>query len=98
MDVRLSAEQVALRDSAAQVLRDLGVHATGELDDPERSAKLGAAVLAAGWRDLRLADDGTGGSAGETADPFASGVEAAVVAEELARGLGDTPFIGPTLA
>ena len=33
-----------------------------------------------------------------TAAPWASGVEVAIVAEELARGVADTPFIGPTLA
>jgi alkylation response protein AidB-like acyl-CoA dehydrogenase len=90
MDVRLSPEQRALRDSAAQVADRLGPHAVGELGDPERTAKLDAAVAASGWRELRLAaDDGT---------PWASGVEAAIVAEELGRGLADTPFLGPTLA
>src|SRR5206468_2304452 len=51
---------------------------------------LTAAVAAAGWRELRTAgDDGA---------PWGSGVEVAIVTEELARGLADTPFIGPTLA
>ena len=30
--------------------------------------------------------------------PLASGVEVAIVAEELGRGLADAPFLGPTLA
>jgi alkylation response protein AidB-like acyl-CoA dehydrogenase len=90
MDVRLSPEQVALRDSAAQVADRLGPHAVGELDDPERAGKLDAAVAASGWRELRTAtDDGS---------PWASGVEVAIVAEELGRGLADAPFLGPTLA
>jgi Acyl-CoA dehydrogenase, C-terminal domain len=90
MDVRLSPEQHALRDSAAQVVVRLGPHAVGELDDPERAGKLDAAVAASGWRELRAAtDDGA---------PWASGVEVALVAEELSRGLADTPFLGPTLA
>ena len=90
MDVRLSPEQVALRDSAAQVVDRLGPHAVGELDDPERAGKLDAAVAASGWRELRSAtDDGS---------PWASGVEVALVAEELGRGLADAPFLGPTLA
>jgi hypothetical protein len=90
MDVRLSPEQTALRDSAAQVVDKLGPRAVRELDDAERAGKLDAAVVAAGWRELRTAtDDG---------DPWASGVEAALVAEELGRGLADTPFLGPTLA
>jgi hypothetical protein len=90
MDVRLSPEQRALRDSAAQVVDRLGPHAVGELDDPERTAKLDVAVAASGWRELRTAtDDGT---------PWASGVEVALVAEELGRGLADAPYLGPTLA
>ncbi len=90
MDVRLSPEQRALRDSAAQVVDRLGPHAVGQLADGERAAKLDAAVAAAGWRELRTAtDDGA---------PWASGVEVAIVAEELARGLADTAFLGPTMA
>ena len=90
MDVRLSPEQQALRDSVAQVADRLGPKAVGQLDDGERAAKLEAAVTASGWRDLRTAEpDGS---------PLASGVEAAIVAEELGRGLVDAPFLGPTLA
>ena len=90
MDVRLSPEQRALRDSAVQVVDRLGPHAVGEVDDPERVAKLDAAVAASGWRELRTATDGGA--------PWASGVEVALVAEELGRGLADAPFLGPTLA
>ena len=90
MDVRLSPEQVALRDAAAQVVDRLGVHGVAELDDRERAAKLDAAVAASGWRELRTAtDDGT---------PWASAVEVALVAEELGRGLADAAFVGATLA
>jgi alkylation response protein AidB-like acyl-CoA dehydrogenase len=90
MDVRLSPEQVALRDSVAQAVDRLGAHTVRELDDPERAAKLDAVVIASGWRELRTSADGGG--------PWASGVECAIVAEELGRGLADTPFLGPTLA
>ena len=90
MDVRLSPEQVALRDSAAQVAGRLGLHAVADLDDTERAAKLDAAVSASGWRELRAESDDGG--------PWASAVEVAVVAEELGRGLADTPFLGPTMA
>jgi alkylation response protein AidB-like acyl-CoA dehydrogenase len=90
MDVRLSPEQRALRDSAAQVVDRLGPQAVGQLDDRERLAKLDAAVAASGWRELRTA---TGDGA-----PLASGVEVGLVAEELGRGLADMPFLGPTLA
>jgi hypothetical protein len=90
MDVRFSPEQQAFCDSVAQVVARLGPKSVGQLGESERSAKLDAAVEAAGWRELR-APSGAG-------DPWASGVEAAIVAEELARGVGDAPFLGPTLA
>jgi hypothetical protein len=90
MDVRLSPEQVALRETAAQVVDRLGVHGVAELDDSERAAKLNATVSASGWRELRTAtDDGS---------PCATAVEVALVAEELGRGLADAPFLGATLA
>jgi len=90
MDVRLSSEQQALRSSAAQVVDQLGPRAVGQLDDLERSAKLDATVAASGWRELRVAEVGRA--------PLASGVEVAIVAEELGRGLADASFLGPTLA
>jgi alkylation response protein AidB-like acyl-CoA dehydrogenase len=90
MDVRLSPEQQALRDSVAQVASRLGPRTVADLDDAERAAKLDAAVAGAGWRELRTAT--------ETGAPWASAVEAAIVAEELGRGLADTSFVGPTLA
>jgi alkylation response protein AidB-like acyl-CoA dehydrogenase len=90
VDVRLSPEQVALRDSAAQVVNRLGPGTVAQLDDAERAGKLDAAVAAAGWRELRTATD--------AGNPWASAVEVAVIAEELGRGLADTAFLGPTLA
>jgi hypothetical protein len=91
MDVRLSSEQVALRDAAAQVVDRLGLQTVAALDDRERAMKLNAAVEASGWRELRTAtEDGSG--------PWASAVEVALVAEELGRGLADAPYLGPTLA
>lgn len=90
MDVRLSPEQVALRDSAAQVVDLLGPATVVQLDDAERAGKLDAAVAAAGWRELRTA---TGDG-----NPWATAVEVAVIAEELGRGLADASFLGPTLA
>jgi alkylation response protein AidB-like acyl-CoA dehydrogenase len=90
MDVRLSSEQKALRDAAAQVVDRLGPQAVGQLGDRERAAKLDAAVVESGWRELRTADDGGA--------PWASAVEVAIIAEELARGCADAAFVGPTLA
>jgi alkylation response protein AidB-like acyl-CoA dehydrogenase len=83
MDVRLSAEQVALRDAAAHLADRFGARTVESLDDAERTAKLDAAIEAAGWRELR---------------GIASAVEVALVVEEFARGLADAAFIGPTLA
>ena len=90
MDVRLSAEQDALRDSAAKLVADLGPTSVADLDDRDRVAKLDAAVAGAGWRELRTATDAGG--------PWASAVDVALVAEELGRGLADTAFLGPSLA
>jgi len=90
MDVRLSGEQLALRESAARVVDRLGPRAVGQLDDAERTSKLDAAIASSGWHELRTMND-----AGQ---PWASAVEAAIVAEELGRGLADAAFLGPTLA
>src|SRR5260370_27836817 len=53
MDVRLSPEQQALRESAARLVEDLGPRSVLQLDDAERAAKLDAAIDAVGWRELR---------------------------------------------
>lgn len=90
MDVRLSAEQQALRDAVVQAVDRLGPRTVAAIGDPERTAKLDAAVQAAGWRELRAAD--------ESGEPWSSAVEPAIVAEALSCGLADTAFIGPTLA
>lgn len=90
MDVRLSPEQDSLRDSAARVVARFGPKAVGQLDDLARRGRLDAAVDESGWRELRGAD-GPG-------LPLASGVEPAIIAEELGRGLADVSFLGPTLA
>jgi hypothetical protein len=90
MDVRLSAEQRALRDAVAQLVGRLGPASVAALDDVERTSKLEAAVHAAGWRELRAA-------AGD-GKPFTSAIESALVAEELAVGLADVAYLGPVLA
>ncbi|OAA29651.1 acyl-CoA dehydrogenase family protein [Frankia sp. EI5c] len=84
MDVRLTTEQRELRNAAARLADDLGPGSVLDLDDAERVERLEKAVAATGWRSLR--SDG------------ASGVEVALVVEELARGLVDVPFLGPVLA
>lgn len=97
MDVRLSAEQKALRESVAQVVDRLGPKTVNDLDNAERAAKLDAALDQAGLRDLRSAGDSEGVAAGGRA-PFTTAVEPSIVAEALARGVADAPFLGPTLA
>lgn len=96
MDVRLSPEQEALRASAAQVAGRLGPKAVADLDDRRRAARLAAAVESSGW--LALRDGDLLGDGGGACGPVASGVEVALVAEELGRGLADTAFLGPVLA
>jgi alkylation response protein AidB-like acyl-CoA dehydrogenase len=90
VDVRYSDEQRGLRAAAAQLVDRLGVRAVSELEDRVRADKLDAAVTDSEWRELRTTDDSGG--------PLASGVEVAIVAEELARRLADVAFLGPTLA
>ena len=90
MDVRLSPEQQTLRVTAAQVVDRLAPRAVGQLGDAIRVDKLEAAVVESGWRELRTADD--------DGHPWASAVEVALVAEELARGCADVAFVGPTLS
>jgi alkylation response protein AidB-like acyl-CoA dehydrogenase len=95
MDVRLSSEQRALRDFAARAVERSGLKAVTDLADADRAARLDAVVESSGWRELRSADK-DGAEVG--AAPLASAVETALVAEELARGLADAPFLGATLA
>lgn len=85
MDVRLSPEQKALRDSVAQLADRLGPRSVLDLANADRAARLDAAVAQSGVRELRT-------------DALTSAVEPALVAEQLARGLADAPFLGPTLA
>ncbi|HVX17388.1 MAG TPA: acyl-CoA dehydrogenase family protein [Acidimicrobiales bacterium] len=90
MDVRLSAEQAALEAAATQLVDQLSASTVADLGDTVRAGKLVAAVASSGWHELRVESDGGA--------PLASGVEVAIVAEELGRGLADAPFTGPTLA
>jgi Acyl-CoA dehydrogenase, C-terminal domain len=84
MDVRLTPEQQQLRDAAAKLADDLGPAAVQDLADEIRIKRLDKQIDLTGWRSLR--SDG------------ASGVEVAIVAEELGRRVVDAPFLGPILA
>jgi hypothetical protein len=90
MDVRLSPEQRALRESVILIVGRFGPRSVRDLDDAERQEKLDAAVEASGWRELRAIT--------QTGAPLASAVEVAIVAEEFGRSLADAAFLGPTLA
>ena len=82
MDVRLSPEQRALRDSAVQLVGRLGPeHRRPSSTTTSARAKLDAAVDAAGL--ARAARRRR-----RRRRPWASGVEVAIVAEELGRGAG----------
>ena len=90
MDTRYSPEQLELRRSAGALVADLGPKTVDDLDDGSRRQRLAEAVRRAGWLELRAACDDDG--------PLASGVEVAIVARELGRGVADTAFLGPLLA
>src|SRR3954465_11166641 len=89
MDVRLSPEQRALQETAAQMVERLRPQTVRDLDDHERVAKFDAAVAASGWGKLRAADD--------DGRPWSSAVEVAIVAEQFACGLAEIAFTGPVL-
>jgi len=89
MDTRDTPEQAQLRRTARRLARELGPRTVADLDDRQRSGRLAAAVRDAGWLDLRQGDAG---------DPFASGVEAAIIADALGEAAADVPFAGPILA
>jgi hypothetical protein len=89
MDARPSAEQRQLEDAAERLATKLGPGSVGDLDDEDRRERLDAALVQAGWRELRR---------GTPDEAVASGVETAIVTRALARGACDTAFIGPVLA
>ena len=90
MDTRYSPEQVELRSATAALLADLAPRTVADLDDESRRARLTKAGESSGWFELRGPGDDDG--------PLASGVEVAIVAQELGRAAADTPFLGPVVA
>jgi alkylation response protein AidB-like acyl-CoA dehydrogenase len=90
MDTRDTPEQAELRRTARQLTRELGPRTVADLDDSKRTQRLAEAVRDAGWLELR--HDGGDGS------PFASGVEAAIIADALGEAVADVSFAGPVLA
>jgi len=90
MDTRYTPEQAELRRTARRMARELGPRSVADLDDGKRARRLAEAVREAGWLELR--QDAGGGA------PWASGVEAAVLADALGEAVADVPFAGPVLA
>jgi alkylation response protein AidB-like acyl-CoA dehydrogenase len=90
VDTRLTPEQAELQRSARQLASRLGPATVADLDDADRSSKLRAAVLEAGWLELR-------DEAGDGA-PVGGSVEAAIVTEALGGTVADVAFMGPVLA
>jgi alkylation response protein AidB-like acyl-CoA dehydrogenase len=90
MDTRDTPEQAELRRTARRLARELGPRTVADLDDDKRSGRLADAVRDAGWLELRQ-------DAGDAA-PFASGVEAAIIADALGEAVADVPFAGRILA
>jgi alkylation response protein AidB-like acyl-CoA dehydrogenase len=89
VDARLTSEQLALRDSVAAMVRDHAAKTVQELGDTERISRLAGHMGEAGLLELRRDDGGL---------PRATGVEVALVAEQLAFGAAEASFVGPTLA
>src|SRR5581483_3798917 len=90
MDVRDTPEQAELRRTARRMARELGPRTVLGLAERGRSERLAGAVRGAGWLDLRH-DRGDG-------LPLASGVEAAIIADALARRAGVPPVDGAVVA
>ena len=91
MDVRLSPEQEALRDSAAQMVDRLGPGTVAR-------ARRRRAVRPSWTRRWPPRAGASSGSPRRRRPRSPRASRSAIVAEELGRGLADSPFLGPTLA
>jgi hypothetical protein len=89
VDARPTPEQIELDMASIRLGEKLGVTAVGDLDDRDRRARLESALVQAGWRELR---------SGTPDEPWASGVEAALVTRRLSQFAADVAFIGPVIA
>src|ERR1700722_11196230 len=85
MDALLSAEQEALREVAAALGGDLGTHRSSDLETALRPAGW-QALVQTGLVGLHAPEKLGGGGA--------SGVEVAIVAEQLGRSLAREPYLG----
>lgn len=90
MDARETPEQAEVRRAARHLARTLGPRGVADLDDGARRQRLAGAVREAGW--LAVRHDAEQGA------PFASGVEAAIIADALGEAVADVAFTGPVLA
>ena len=85
MDALLSAEQEALREVAADLGDDLGTHSSSDLET-ELSPQGWHTLVQTGLVGLHAPENLGGGGA--------SGVEVAIVAEQLGRSLAREPYLG----
>lgn len=86
MDARLNEEQRSLRDTVARMVRRSAAQSVAELGDEKRAERLGRDLADAGLFELRDADAGP------------TGVEVALVTQQLALGASEASFVGPILA
>lgn len=86
MDARLTDEQRALRETVSRMVAISAVSEVAGLGDEQRAQRLARDIVNGGLRDLRDADAGP------------TGVEVAIVAEQLSNGVAEASFLGPILA
>jgi alkylation response protein AidB-like acyl-CoA dehydrogenase len=86
MDARLTEEQRSLRETAGRIARRSAAATVDALGDSQRITQLARDLADSGLLELRHADAGP------------TGVEVAIVAEQLAAAASEASFVGPTLA
>lgn len=86
MDARLTDEQRSVRDTAARMAQKSATTTVDGLGKTRSADRLARDLVASGFTELRASDAGP------------TGVEVALVAEQLASAAAEASFIGPTLA
>src|SRR5690349_17511025 len=86
MDARLTDEQRSVRDTAARMAQKSATRTVNGLGKTRSIDQLARDLAASGFNELRASDAGP------------TGVEVALVAEQLASAAAEASFIGPTLA
>ena len=86
MDARLSDEQEQIRETAEQLARELGPDSPESLPERDEGQKSWRRLAELGFVGLRIPEEADGS--------LLSGVEVALVAEQLGRFSVPLPFIG----